>query len=255
MTHEFLNEKPQRIAYHTRPGTPGDSRPGVIFCGGFNSTMDGSKALALDALCTKEKLAFTRFDYQGHGVSDGDFVDGNIDRWLTDTLSIIDQLNTDRKHIIAGSSMGGWIATLAAKKRPDRIAGLITIAAAPDFTETLLPGRLNELQQQALVDGNIVIMHSAYDDSPYPLSPQLISESRQHCILHSRLKLDIPVRLIHGTSDDDVPHQCSIDLLHTLQCDDAQLTLVKNGDHRLSSPPQLELLQTVTRALVADCTN
>lgn len=212
--------------------------------------MEGSKALSLDALCNRLGLAFTRFDYFGHGSSDGDFIDGNIDHWLSDTLCVIDQLDTGRKHIIVGSSMGGWIATLAARQRPDRIAAMITIAAAPDFTETLLTGRLTGQQRTDLANGQTIMMRSGYDSAYYPISPQLIEKSRKHCVLSSVVDIDIPVRLMHGMSDSDVPYQCSIDLLQTLRSNDAQLLLIKNGDHRLSSPEHLELLEKTVLDLI-----
>ncbi|OED34452.1 hypothetical protein AB833_32425 [Chromatiales bacterium (ex Bugula neritina AB1)] len=221
-----------------------DSRPAVLFCGGFKSNMGGSKALALELLCRRHEISYTRFDYSGHGISEGEFVDGNIDHWLTDTLTVFDQFCPDKKIILVGSSMGAWIATLAAVKRPSRIAGLITIAAAPDFTERLLLQRLTSKQQQQLHNGENLLVPSEYDDgTPYPISLQLIENSRKHCVLTGPIPINAPVRLLHGDADIDVPYELSIELMQAITSSDIQLTLVKNGDHRLSSPEQLALLE------------
>jgi pimeloyl-ACP methyl ester carboxylesterase len=140
--------------------------------------------------------------------------------------------------------MGAWIATLVALKRRDRVKGLITIAAAPDFTERMLSDRLDEQQIDALKSGKAVNMPSDYDDgSPYPITLQLVENSRQHCLLWQRHTLDIPVRMLHGTKDVDVPYETSIALMDALDCSDVQVTLIKDADHRLSSESDLKLLE------------
>ncbi len=255
MSRRYLNSnyqgQQQRIALvETQPDTE-QSTPGVLFCGGFKSTMEGSKALALERFCQQRGVAFTRFDYSGHGSSDGEFIEGNIDRWLSDTLSVFDQLDNARKTVLVGSSMGAWIATLAALKRSAQTAGLITIAAAPDFTERLLQSRLSDDQKTLLQRGQTLLMPSEYDDgSPYPISGQLIENSRAHCLLDGPVAVEVPVRLLHGTADTDVPYDLSVALMSAITSSDAQLTLVKDGDHRLSSPQHLMLLENTLLALL-----
>lgn len=241
MTHQTLSNKGINIAYHHRPAI---GTTGVIFCGGFNSSMNGQKALALEAVCAKENIPYTRFDYSGHGDSGGAFTDGSIDAWLSDTLCVIDHIKTPAKQIFIGSSMGAWIAVLAAIQRKERLAGLITIAAAPDFTERLMKKRFNQQQLNELKQQGQILMPSKYDDgSPYPITNKLIEESRQHCVLGASVELNVPVRMLHGTNDTDVPYALSIELLNTLTATDTQLTLIKDGDHRLSEPAHLEVLE------------
>lgn len=255
MSRRYLNShyqgQQQRIALvETQPDTE-QSTPGVLFCGGFNSTMEGSKALALERFCQQHGIAFTRFDYSGHGSSDGEFIEGNIDRWLSDTLCVFDQLDNAHKTVLVGSSMGAWIATLAALQRPAQTAGLITIAAAPDFTERLLQARLSDDQKTLLQRGQTLLMPSEYDDgSPYPISGQLIENSRAHCLLDGPVAVEVPVRMLHGTADTDVPYDLSVALMSAITSSDVQLTLVKDGDHRLSSPQHLMLLENTLLALL-----
>lgn len=241
MTHQTVSNKGVNIAYHHSPAS-GSTR--VVFCGGFNSSMNGQKALALEAMCAKENIPYTRFDYSGHGVSGGAFTDGSIDTWLSDTLCVIDHIKTPAKQVLIGSSMGAWIAVLAARQRKGRLAGLITIAAAPDFTERLMKKRFNQQQLNELKQQGQILMPSKYDDgSPYPITNRLIEESRQHCVLGTRIEFEVPVRMLHGTNDTDVPYELSIELLNTLTATDTQLTLIKDGDHRLSEPAHLEVLE------------
>jgi pimeloyl-ACP methyl ester carboxylesterase len=249
-TNTWLDSNGLKIAACFSQPVP-DPTITVVFCGGFKSNMQGTKALALEQWCQCHKWPYVRFDYSGHGQSEGAFTDGNIDVWLHDTLTVIDAIDSSQSVLLIGSSMGAWIATLAALKRPGRIAGLITLAAAPDFTEQLLNHRLNQQQRDALQRGQAVAMPSEYDDgSPYPITQQLIENSHAHCLLDSTHALDIPVRLLHGTHDEDVPYETSIALLSALQCDDARLTLIKNADHRLSSASDIALLQnTLTEML------
>ena len=206
--------------------------------------MQGTKALALQQLCTANRWPYVRFDYSGHGQSDGDFAEGNIDSWMHDTLTVVDAVDNPLGVVLVGSSMGAWIATLVALKRTRMVRGLITIAAAPDFTERLLHNTLDESQIQTLESGQAVELPSGYDDgSPYPITLQLIEKSRQHCLLDQSHRLDIPIRMLHGTSDIDVPYATSIALMDALVCDDARLTLIKDADHRLSSAADIKLLE------------
>ena len=235
------------------------THPTVVFCGGFKSNMQGTKALAIEQYCSSKNWSCVRFDYTGHGQSEGNFAAGNIDSWLQDTLTVIDAIDNPHGVLIVGSSMGAWIATLAALKRNTIVRGLITIAAAPDFTERLINDKLEKIQLEALQSGQPVNLPSDYDDgSPYPITLQLIDNSRQHCLLNATNELathklathelathelGIPVRMMHGTEDTDVPYTLSIDLMESLQCKDARLTLIKGADHRLSSATDIKLLE------------
>ncbi len=212
--------------------------------------MQGLKALALETFCKTNNFTFTRFDYSGHGSSDGEFTDGDIGTWLSDTLCVFDHV-TPQKAIVIGSSMGAWIATLLAQQRTNKLAGLITIAAAPDFTEKLLLPALSTQQRNQILRGETIDLASDYDDgSPYPISAHLIEQSRAHCVLNDQINLPTPVRLLHGTNDQDVPYSLSIELMQAIQSDDVQLTLIKDADHRLSSDADIHTITTTLQSLL-----
>lgn len=225
------------LAYHKTPG----KSPGVVFCGGFMSDMSGTKALAVEAFCQQHGHSFVRFDYRGHGESQGNFADGTIGAWRDDALAILDNLTTGPQ-ILVGSSMGGWIATLAALARPDRVKGLVGIAVAPDFTEELLWQKSPQEQKDLLLREKKVQAPCSYKESPYVFTLQLIEEGRQHLLLGSEIPLQIPVRLLHGLSDPDVPWQYSLRFTEKLQTPDVQLHLIKDGDHRLMREQDLQML-------------
>lgn len=213
-----------------------------MFLGGFMSDMTGTKATALEAFCKSRGQAFLRFDYFGHGASTGAFRDGTIGRWRDDALAVIDRL-TEGKQILVGSSMGGWIMLLAALARPKRVAALVGIAPAPDFTEDLLwPSFTPEEQRRLLAEGAITIA-SQYDPRGYTVTRRLVEEGRDHLLLSGTVKIACPVRLLHGMKDDDVPWKTSLRLAERLAGEDVRVTLVKNGDHRLSTEADLALLQ------------
>ncbi|MCW5729801.1 MAG: alpha/beta hydrolase [Alphaproteobacteria bacterium] len=227
------------IAYRRLAG----KGPGVIFLGGFRSDMEGTKALALEAACRARGRAFLRFDYSGHGRSGGNFIEGTIGQWLDDALAVIDRL-TEGPQILVGSSMGGWIALLAARARPARLAGLIGIAAAPDFTERLMWDCYPEERRRALLRDGIWFEPSQYSEEPYPITLKLIEEGRRHLLLDGPLPLAVPVRLLQGMRDPDVPWTHALDLMRAIVAEDARLTLLGSGDHRLSGPAELALLST-----------
>ena len=233
------------IAYRASPG----KSPGVVFLGGFRSDMSGSKALALDAWCQARGQAFVRFDYFGHGASAGDFTDGTIGRWSEDALAVLDTV-TRGPQVLVGSSMGGWIMVLAALARPERVVGLLGVAVAPDFTEDLIPNSLTADQKKVLARDGVVHMASDHGDEPTPVTQDLIEDGRRHLVLRRPLNLDLPVRLIHGMNDSDVPWQTSLHLAQMLTGADVEITLVKDGDHRLSDAPDLERLCTVLGGLL-----
>jgi len=223
--------------------------PGVVFLTGFKSDMTGGKALALEEFCRRRGQAFLRFDYSGHGASAGAFEDGTIGAWAGDAIAALDALS-EGPQVLVGSSMGGWIMLLTALARPDRIAGLVGTAAAPDFTEDLIPGQFSPEQKQQLESQGYAEIPNCYDDEPYKITKALLDDGRDHLLLRSEIALDCPVRLIHGTMDEDVPWQTSQKISDRLRSSDVEVLFVKNGDHRLSEPHDLErLCRTVERLL------
>lgn len=225
------------LAYYRSVG----ATPGVVFLTGYMSDMTGSKAIHLERFCRARGLAYLRFDYFGHGASSGDFIDGTIGRWADDAVFALDHL-CDGPQVLVGSSLGGWIMLLAALRRPERVAGLIGIASAPDFTEDLIPGLMSDEQRAILERDGVVPLASPYDPEPTPVTKLILSEGRNHLVLRKEIPLDCPVRLIHGMMDPDVPWETSLCLANALRTSDVSLTLVKGGAHRLSEPEDLERL-------------
>jgi pimeloyl-ACP methyl ester carboxylesterase len=219
----------------------GRQLPGVLFLGGFNSDMTGTKAMALESFCRDRGQGFLRFDYSGHGRSAGDFREGSIGRWKDDALAVFDSL-TSGDQILVGSSMGGWIMLLLARARPDRVKAMIGIAAAPDFTENLVWATLSEDDRVRLMHDGHLAQPSEYSATPYVITRKLIEEARDHLLLGSSIAVDVPVRLLHGMADRDVPFQTSLTLAHRLTSTDVEICLVKEGDHRLSRPSDLSKL-------------
>ena len=233
------------IAYHRLAG----EAPGIVFLGGFRSDMTGTKALFLEDYCRRRGRAFVRFDYFGHGASSGDFAQGTIGRWREDAIAVIDSLTTGPQ-ILVGSSMGGWIMLLAALARPGRIAGLVGIAGAPDFTEELLWLRLSPAQREEIIERGAVVLPSDFDPAGYLYTRALIEDGRQHLLLREPIALDLPVHLLHGLADESVPWQLSLRLAERLASQDVAVTLVKDGDHRLSTPADLARLGQTLDALI-----
>jgi pimeloyl-ACP methyl ester carboxylesterase len=214
--------------------------PTVVFLPGFHSDMTGEKATALAAFCAKRGQAMLRFDYSGHGASGGRFEDGIISRWTDDALTMIDR-RTVGPLILVGSSMGGWIALRAALARRDRVAALIGIAAAPDFTEALMWPAMTIEQRGALERDGVVHRPSQYGE-PTPITRALIEDGRTRLVLKAPIELDCPVRLLHGQNDPDVPWEMALRIAERVSSNDVQVILVKDGDHRLSRPQDLSLL-------------
>lgn len=244
--------EPSQISAHNRQiayaGREGRS-PGVMFFGGFNSDMTGTKATALEAYCAASGQAFVRFDYSGHGASSGQFEDGTIGDWAADAIAVIDQVAVGPQ-IIVGSSMGGWIGLLAALARPDRVAGFVGIAAAPDFTQDMMWDTYGEGIREQLRREGVYYEPSEYGEDPYPITMKLIEEGRDHLVLRDAIPLHCPVRLIQGQQDNDVPWQTAVKLAERLDSDDVEVTLIKQGDHRLSSPEDLARLERVLDLLL-----
>jgi pimeloyl-ACP methyl ester carboxylesterase len=222
------------IAYRRIPG----KSPGLMFLTGYRSSMAGAKALALEAYCRGSGRAYVRFDYQGHGETGGDFESCVLSTWIGDALAILDEA-TQGPQILVGSSMGGWIIVRLALLRPERVAGLIGIATAADFTETLMWDAFDTEWRMKILSGTPWRGPSAEGDSETVVTRALIEDGRRHLVLKDRIAIAQPVRLLHGTADTAVPWKLSQQLLDRLESEDATLILIKGGGHRLSKPHEL----------------
>ena len=234
----------RRIAVRVRQG----DAPGLFWLGGFNSDMKGTKAEALDAWAQAQRRAMVRFDYSGHGESGGAFTDGTIGRWLEDSLAVFEACCRDRQ-VLVGSSMGGWLALLMVRdlmrrQRPAdaSVAGLVLIAPAVDFTEELMWSRMAPELRREIEEKGVWERPSAYSDAPYLITRGLIEEGRNHLLLGGMIETGCPVRILQGVKDPDVPWQHAVELTSRFARDDVVLTLVKDGDHRLSRPEDIERL-------------
>ncbi|MBK5926132.1 alpha/beta fold hydrolase [Rhodobaculum claviforme] len=244
MTAGYLDTaQGRRLAYDLTPG----SGPGVVFLGGFRSDKEGSKALHLEGWARARGRAFLRFDYSGHGASSGAFEDGCIGDWAEDAAAAIGAL-TEGPQILVGSSMGGWIALLLARDHPERVAALVGIAAAPDFTVRLIAGLDADARDRLQRDGRLEVP-SEYAPEPYVFTRRLIEDGARQSVLDAPLRLSMPVRLLQGTADTDVPVAAQMALFGHLEATDAQLTLVRGADHRFSDPACLALLTRTIEAL------
>lgn len=237
---DFIDGPNGRIAYRSREG----KGPGIVWLGGFRSDMLGTKAGFIDEWAKHHGRAFLRFDYSGHGESDGRFEDGAIGDWAADALAAFDAL-TAGPQILIGSSMGGWIATLLAKERAERIAGVIFIAPAPDFTERLMWASFSESQRETIMTKGRLELPSDYSDEPDIVTRKLIEDGRDHLVMTGPVPIRCPVRILQGMKDDAVPYAHALAFAEILESDDVEILLTKNGDHRLSEPPDLERLATV----------
>ena len=233
------------IAYRTLDG----KTPGVMFLGGFMSDMTGTKASALEAHCRQAGRAFVRFDYSGHGVSGGAFADGTIGRWRDDALAVLDRI-AQGPQVLVGSSMGGWIMLLAALARPERVAGLVGVAAAPDFTEDLVWATLDDAGRRTLAESGSIVLPCDYGEEPYPVTLRLIEEGRDHLLLCAPIALDRPLHLLQGMQDADVPWRTALAIAERMASERVTVELVKDGDHRLSREDDLARLCAAVDAMV-----
>lgn len=236
----------RKIAYHQTAG----KGPGVVFLGGFKSDMTGTKAVHLEDWAKANGRAFLRFDYSGHGQSSEDFLDGAIGDWFEDAVAAISQL-TEGPQVLVGSSMGGWISLQVARAMPERLVGLVGIAAAPDFTEDSMWAMFTEEMRRDLLEQGRVELPSEYSDQPYIITRRLIEEGRNRLVLRDPLTLPFPVRLLQGTADEDVPVSVAMRLLDHAQGPDIRLTLVKGADHRFSTPECLDLITASIAEILA----
>ncbi len=234
----FETTQGRKIAYHKSDG----AGPAVVFLGGFMSDMAGTKATYLEAWAHKKGCAFLRFDYSGHGQSSGAFVDGSIGEWADDAQQAIMAL-TEGPQTLVGSSMGGWIALLLAKRMPQKIAGLVGIAAAPDFTEDSMWAGFSDDQKTAIMSAGHLALESDYSDEPYIITKKLIEDGRNQLVLREPLSLPFPARFLHGTADADVDTSVALRLLDHVEGSDVRLTLVKGADHSFSAPENLTMIR------------
>jgi len=226
-----------RIAFRRLAG----GGPAVVWLGGFKSDMSGTKAEAIAGWAAASRRAFLRFDYSGHGASDGRFEEGTISTWLADALTAIDRL-TAGPIVLVGSSMGGWIAALAALRLNERLAGLVFIAPAPDFTEELIWAQMTGPEREQVLTKGRLFELSPYSEEPTIITRALIEDGRNHLILGGRIAIECPVRILQGMADPDVPWRHALKFAECLSTDDLELTLIKAGDHRLSKPHELAKL-------------
>ena len=237
---DFLDTSAGRkLAYHRTQG----QGPGVVFLGGFMSDMSGTKAVFLEDWAKSQGRAFLRFDYSGHGQSSGAFADGCIGDWAEDALEALSKL-TEGPQVLVGSSMGGWIALLLARKLPKRVHALVGVAAAPDFTEDSMWPGLTDAQRAEILEQGQTHVPNDYDDTPYILTRHLFEEGKTQLVLRTPLNLPFPVRLMQGTQDEAVATSVPLRLIEHATCPDMRLTLIKDADHRFSTPACLSMITT-----------
>jgi len=231
--------------------------PGLFWLGGFNSDMAGTKALALDAYAGERGLAMTRFDYSGHGISGGRFADGTISRWLEESLAVFDR--TAGPQIVVGSSMGGWLALLLTEAHRasvgddhSRVAGLMLMAPAVDMTRDLMWAEMDEAARQELTRNGVWRQPSEYSDEPYLITRKLIEDGDLHIFGDRLIETGCPVHIIQGVADTDVPWQHATELVSRFASDDVVLTLVKDGDHRLSRPEDIDRMIAAVEGLMVE---
>lgn len=250
------------IQYLHRPGRPtlafcvqqgreeGGQMPMVLFLPGFRSDMEGTKALFLERQCAARGQGFVRFDYSGHGKSEGRFEDGTISSWTQDAFDILEHCCSMGRVVLAGSSMGGWIALLLARRAKSKVAGLVGIAAAPDFTleierELERTGRAEEMERVGFID-----VPNTYSAEPYRITRALITDGRNNIVLSGRLDISVPVRLLQGKRDEEVDWRHALKIRDALPKDaDVEVTVIEDGDHRLSRPQDLDAIDAAVRAV------
>jgi pimeloyl-ACP methyl ester carboxylesterase len=241
----------RRIAILSRPG----EAPPVVWLGGFKSDMVSTKAEHLDAWAQRKGRHFVRFDYSGHGVSEGRFEEGTVGRWLEEAAAVIAH-RAERRPILVGSSMGGWIALLAARQlareAPElRPAGLVLVAPAVDFTQELIWKELSPEARREIEETGVFMRPSAYSAEPYPITRDLIEEGRRHLLLGAAIHLGCPVHILQGMRDPDVPWRHALTLMEHLSGDQSVITLIKDGDHRLSREEDLARLVSAIEGIEA----
>ncbi len=233
----YLDGPNARLAYAHTPG----EGPTVVFLSGYKSDMEGTKAVHLEAWAEARGRAFLRLDYSGHGQSGGVFEEGCIGDWAQDAQAVIEAV-TEGPLVLVGSSMGGWIACLLAKRLSARLAGFVGIAAAPDFTEDGFWAGFSEEEREKVMTEGVTYLPSAYGD-PYAVTKRLIEDGRENLVLRAPLPMAVPVRLMQGTEDEAVTRETALRLLDHIEGDDVQLCFVKGADHRFSEPENLAMIE------------
>lgn len=244
----------RRIAYRHRPAVA-DGRAGLFWLGGFKSDMDGSKAIALDIHAKENGLSFTRFDYSGHGLSGGDFLDRTISRWLEEAEAILRATATSGdSRVLVGSSMGGWLALLLARRLKQvedvTVRGLVLIAPAVDMTADLMWDQMPEAARARMMAEGRIEKPSEYSDEPYILTRQMIEDGRQHLFGSGVIEMGCPIHILQGGLDTDVPPSHALKLASQLPLDDVVLSMIPGGDHRLSRPEDLQRLTSSIDSLL-----
>jgi pimeloyl-ACP methyl ester carboxylesterase len=247
MNPEFLTLPDRRLAYQRLRGDA--AKAGIIFLGGYASDMTGTKASFLAERCAAANIAYLRFDYRGHGQSEGAFRDGTIGGWLEDATAVFDQL-TEGPQVLVGSSLGGWIGLMLARDKAARVKGFVGIAAAPDFTEDLMWLRMTAEQKAQMQRDGEIPDPTAPLGMDVPVTMKLIEEGRKHLMLSKKIKLQCPVHLLQGLNDQEVPWQHAIRITENIAHEDVCTTLIKDGDHRLSRVKDLELMWEVVAGMV-----
>ncbi len=245
MSHKKLHLNPTDYLAYNEYSAKQNNLLKIIFLSGFMSDMTGSKATFLQDLCEEKDIGFIRFDYEGTGLSSGNIKEGSVGRWKENARKIINEIGGE-KNILIGSSMGGWIMSLLALEMPEKIHSLIGIASAPDFTERLIWDELDAEIQEQIMDEGYYTVPSDYEAGDYDITKLLIEDGRKHLLLDKKkLKIDVPVTLIHGMKDKDVPYSFSMDLGASLSSDRVEIILQEQGNHRMSGPDDLTLLKEV----------
>ena len=235
-----------RLAYKISDG----SDPVVVFLPGYKSDMSGTKATMLNDYCHSTGQSCLLFDYSGHGVSEGEFIEGSIGRWAQDSVEVIEQVAGQRPVILVGSSMGGWVMLLTALKLQQQVVAMLGIAVAPDFTEDLMWEDFTEKQKNELENKGVIYLPSEYDE-PLPVTYRAILDGRNNLLLRDEINITCPSRFIHGMCDADVPWEVSLKTINRLKATDVQLRLLKDGDHRLSNDDQLAIIRQMLSELIS----
>ena len=243
-TRGFIDGPAGRLAFRARGGVG----PTIVWLGGFKSDMTGSKASAIAEWAATAGRSYVRFDYSGHGASDGAFEDGTIGRWIADALAVIDA-KTRGRLILVGSSMGGWIAAHCALRLKGRIAGIVFIAPALDFTEELLWRELGLQDRETLVETGRLEVASGYDDEKTVFTRALVEDGRRQALLDKPIEITAPIRIIQGMGDANVPWMHATRFAEKIVAEDLVITLIKNGDHRLSKPQEIAIILDAIKSL------
>ncbi|MFL5020337.1 MAG: alpha/beta hydrolase [Rhizobium sp.] len=256
-------EAARDIAMLVRPAQAGNGAPALVWLSGYRSDMSGTKAVELDGLAAELGLACIRLDYSGHGLSGGSFGDGTISRWLEEALAVIRHVAPDRV-ILVGSSMGGWIALRLAQElarqgggtlEGPKLAGMVLIAPAPDFTSELIEPNLKAKERKSLAERGYFEERSQYSPEPNIYTRALIEDGRRNRVLDGIIETGCPVHILQGMKDPDVPHAHAMKLVEHLPADDVVLTFVRDGDHRLSRPGDIALLLSAIKGIIRSSTN